>query len=542
MLLSFYLVGSVYSRDLFTVPAPTSRSAEPCCDKDTLTCYDVDVDPDSLLSEEDLTMNGITLQFSNSVPPNARVYTTSEGDEAIINYNKKTGNIIGTLKTHDGKAFALEKCGNNYIFEEFDVEAFPTERKGHEELLSRFSRDSIVDTNMTMDRNEIATYSVMFYVTPEVAATTPNIADFVDQVIAETNLGYINSKIPVRVKALCIEEANIDQSSASDTLETFTNMKGIPWKSETIAALRNTADAAVLLVQDFDDNYCGYGWIGTTYEGGPTFSTVKKSCALGYFTIGHELGHNFGCHHNKEQDTNKNIPFGHGHLIEGGARTIMAYHVSGYDSKVNYYSNPEVIYPGTGTPTGVEGISNNAAVITKNRFAMAALGDESSTCSSSLCHNLVGSSPLVVRKGYQLNDGKGLPNWGPEFEVKFDVKFNSLSRTRRSIVLFFAPLAPNGVVLALWTTSFGLYLGSNFQYVRLKGLQKGEWHSFVISQKKDGNGQSYYCDITVDGDIKFHKNWNPNPKQFTNVKVYAGENFRTAADAEIRNFKACQLS
>ena len=160
-------------------------------------------------------------------------------------------------------------------------------------------------------------------------------------------------------------------------------MKGIPWKSETIAALRNTADAAVLLVQDFDDNYCGYGWIGTTYEGGPTFSTVKKSCALGYFTIGHELGHNFGCHHNKEQDTNKNIPFGHGHLIEGGARTIMAYHVSGYDSKVNYYSNPDVIYPGTGTPTGVEGVSNNAAVITNNRFAMAALGDESSTCSSS---------------------------------------------------------------------------------------------------------------------------------------------------------------
>ena len=172
----------MYSRDLFTVPAPTSRSAEPCCDKDTLTCYDVDVDPDSLLSEEDLTMNGVTLQFSNYVPPNARVYTTSEGDEAIISYNKNTGNIIGTLKTHDGKAFALEKCGNNYIFEEFDVEAFPTERKGHEELLSRFSRDSIVDTNMTMDRNEIATYSVMFYVTPEVAATTPNIADFVDQV------------------------------------------------------------------------------------------------------------------------------------------------------------------------------------------------------------------------------------------------------------------------------------------------------------------------------------------------------------------------
>lgn len=61
----------------------------------------------------------------------------------------------------------------------------------------------------------------------------------------------------------------------------------------------------------------------------------------------------------------------------------MAYNAQGHRERVNYYSNPDVVYPGTGTPTGVEGVSNNAAVITKNRFAMAALGDESSTCSSS---------------------------------------------------------------------------------------------------------------------------------------------------------------
>ena len=177
----------MYSRDLFTVPAPTSRSAEPCCDKDTLTCYDVDVDPDSLLSEEDLTMNGVTLKFSNSVPPNARVYTTSEGDEAIISYNKNTGNIIGTLKTHDGKAFALEKCGNNYIFEEFAVQSFPAERQEYEESWTE-SSTSMIDTNMTMDRNEIATYSLMFYVTPKATAIITNIADFVDQVKHESRI------------------------------------------------------------------------------------------------------------------------------------------------------------------------------------------------------------------------------------------------------------------------------------------------------------------------------------------------------------------
>ena len=173
----------MYTKDLFTIPAPTSRSAELCCDKNTVTCFDVDVDPESLLSEEDLSMNGIILKFSNSVPPNARVYTTLEGDEAIISYNKKTGNIIGTLKTHDGTAFALEKCGNGNIFEEFDVQSFPVEERDvHEELLLTEYSERMVDNNMTMDRNEIVTYSLMVYFTPEVAAITSDMEDLVDQV------------------------------------------------------------------------------------------------------------------------------------------------------------------------------------------------------------------------------------------------------------------------------------------------------------------------------------------------------------------------
>ena len=61
----------------------------------------------------------------------------------------------------------------------------------------------------------------------------------------------------------------------------------------------------------------------------------------------------------------------------------MAYSAPGHGHRVNYYSNPAVILPDTGTPTGVAGISNNAAVLTRNRFMMAALGDESASCEPS---------------------------------------------------------------------------------------------------------------------------------------------------------------
>merc|ERR1711874_161780 len=46
---------------------------------------------------------------------------------------------------------------------------------------------------------------------------------------------------------------------------------------------------------------------------------------------------------------------------------------------INYYSNPKVSY--NGVPTGSK-TQNCARVIKENRFAFAAVGDESGTCSS----------------------------------------------------------------------------------------------------------------------------------------------------------------
>ena len=58
----------------------------------------------------------------------------------------------------------------------------------------------------------------------------------------------------------------------------------------------------------------------------------------------------------------------------------MAHKHPDHQTRVNYFSNPNVHFPGTGTVTGVEGKSNNAAVLIKNRFNIAAIGDESVDC------------------------------------------------------------------------------------------------------------------------------------------------------------------
>ena len=136
-----------------------------------------------------------------------------------------------------------------------------------------------------------------------------------------------------------------------------------------------------------DTCWCGVAYLPPIPNGDDSFSVTRKSCALGSYTFGHELGHNFGCHHNIEVDKNTYYPYGHGHLIEAGngvqgSTTILAYTNPDHRTRANYYSNPSMIYPPTGTPLGVKEVSDCARLLTENRFAFAAIGDESGKCNS----------------------------------------------------------------------------------------------------------------------------------------------------------------
>ena len=168
--------------DLFSVRSPLTRSVEPCCDHTHVLSYmDVEVDPEVLLNEDDISINNVTLHFSNLIPPHARTYKTEAGDEAVISYNELTGSITGTLHTADGHAFALEQCGRSYIFEEFDVASFPAEEEEDDSDYAETAASPGANTTAASRQGQ-RTYSVMFYYTAEFAAATPNIEDFFDQV------------------------------------------------------------------------------------------------------------------------------------------------------------------------------------------------------------------------------------------------------------------------------------------------------------------------------------------------------------------------
>jgi hypothetical protein len=228
-----------------------------------------------------------------------------------------------------------------------------------------------------LDRTTHVNYSIKFYYTADFARVTPDIDGFIIQAVTKTNLAYANSQVPLTAVALCKEEAvglqEID--NAGEMLNAFATFKG------NTAELRDTADTAVLLVNKMQA--CGVARLAS-FGSGDTVSAVMKSCAEASYTLAHELGHNFGLHHDPENARSLAYPYGTGHLIEqgqsrdpAGFRTIMAYSAPDHQTRINFFSNPDIIYNETNTPMGTI-TSNNARVLLLNRFRMAAVGDESS--------------------------------------------------------------------------------------------------------------------------------------------------------------------
>ena len=73
---------------------------------------------------------------------------------------------------------------------------------------------------------------------------------------------------------------------------------------------------------------CGIAYLDVISTG-KTLGVVARNCATGYYSTAHEIGHMYGCYHNKEASGQN--PFyanAHGFLmnppVNSGYRTILA--------------------------------------------------------------------------------------------------------------------------------------------------------------------------------------------------------------------------
>jgi len=364
--------------DEIDVPIPV-----PCHEKHVGSCAKVEVFMEALIEENIQVPGNITLKI-HSRASNSATFKSDDGSEAVFAWDRSL-NIAGHVQSLAlGQTFYLETCGRRcYVWITMDGQW-----EEEQEIVENYIDNGTTnEMKRAEDMTTEVTYSVMVWYTPEFRQLFSDegaMNVFVDLIFAETNQGYENSEIPVRTVLHCLKPHPTlhDIEDSGDMLSAFKH-------SMSMSELHASADAANLLVADFSS--CGIAYTDTTGNC-HTLSVVMKRCATGYYSFGHEIGHNFGAKHNAEQYDEEDLVthpylYGHGFLMQppgetanSGYRSILSYTADHHKHRVNYYSSPNIIFPATSSSTGEHPYADNARVITDNRFSMAACGDESSTC------------------------------------------------------------------------------------------------------------------------------------------------------------------
>jgi len=193
----------------------------------------------------------------------------------------------------------------------------------------------------------------------------------VDALIAESNQGYINSDVPIRLESAGILRVNYNEiDGGADSWSPLLKKLRTVDDEELGAPVHGmrealSADVVVMMV-----DMSGYG--------GLAYMTAKKSSAygllkttnsrLGYYTFAHEIGHNIGAAHNPENaSSDPAYPYAYGYRQETSTprwRTIMSYECPLKKCpRENYWSNPRKTL--NGLPMGTVEKNDAARALTE---------------------------------------------------------------------------------------------------------------------------------------------------------------------------------
>ena len=246
--------------------------------------------------------------------------------------------------------------------------AFPGDiTPGPAQVLAASGADApVADTGGTVD-------VMVVYSNQTAAAAGAGIVAQIQQAVDRANLSYTNSNIVPRLRLVHYAQVAYDESGNFNTdLDRITNA-GDGYMDE-VHTWRNAyaADLVSLFIEN--GAYCGLGWLNSSAGSG--FTAVNRGCAGGNLSFAHELGHNFGAHHDPYVATNGTYPYGHGYTYTPAKwRTVMAYNDAcsgvGGCTRIAYFSNPDITYGNPPAATGTAATHDNARVHDERATAVA---------------------------------------------------------------------------------------------------------------------------------------------------------------------------
>ncbi|MDX2200868.1 MAG: M12 family metallo-peptidase [Phycisphaerae bacterium] len=185
-------------------------------------------------------------------------------------------------------------------------------------------------------------------------------ATFLDLAIAQTNDAYNRSLVPARLNLVHHARTTYDETgNASNDLSRLRTIgDGFADDAHTLRE-EYGADMVAMIVEQMS-SACGIGYLMTFRSvefASSAFTVTRRSCAVSNITFAHELGHNMGCQHDRQNAGTGIYPYAYGYRNPSATfRTVMAYAPG---TRIPNFSNPSVLF--NGEPTGVPAKSPTAA-------------------------------------------------------------------------------------------------------------------------------------------------------------------------------------
>lgn len=209
----------------------------------------------------------------------------------------------------------------------------------------------------------------------------------VDNIVASTNSDFLRSDIRLKIRAVATDLVQYDEYQASADVLNSTALTQLGTDGDGVLdgihARRDAVGAdlvCLMLNRDNSGGSIGIAPLLTAPSVGSkhlylfnddwAFSVVSYAYTSGYNLVAHEMGHNFGAHHDRENATGTNgqgqtvleegaFPYAYGYRFYGQNgvryRTIMSYYPG---TRISYFSNPNIIASEDGVNVAV-GVAEN---------------------------------------------------------------------------------------------------------------------------------------------------------------------------------------
>ena len=193
------------------------------------------------------------------------------------------------------------------------------------------------------------------------------------QAVAEANQAYANSGMTPRLNLVHTVLTGYTESGdmGTDLARLRSTSDGY---MDELHALRDSYGADLVSLIENEPQYCGIAYRMASLSASfasSAFSVVHHSCATGYYSFAHELGHNQGAHHDHNNASGAIYPYAYGYQEPFNLfRTVMAYNCASNCTRIKYFSNPDVLF--NGQPTGQANYADNALAIDNTAATVAA--------------------------------------------------------------------------------------------------------------------------------------------------------------------------